>query len=121
MNAVKSAEVLQRSQKSNKMSDEMVQFGHAEYSARNWHGEASVYSRALCFAKPGTTYEGLAHGNRGLCYFQLGLYHNALIDFESAAQKMCPDQFLEDIYDLRVECQKLASKNNIETKSVHRK
>lgn len=110
LNTLKSDEVLNRSTKSNKAADEWMQFGHTAFAARNWCDAANAYSRALCFAKPGTIYEGLAHGNRGLSYFQLGLYHNALVDFELAAKKMCPDQFLNDIHDLRAECQKLASK-----------
>lgn len=110
LNVLKSAEMLQRSQKCNKVADELMQFGHSEYSAHHWSEAASAYSRALCFAKRGTIFEGLAYGNRGLCYFQLGLYHSALTDFDSAAQKMCPEQFLSNIQDLRVECQKLALK-----------
>lgn len=106
LNEFKSLEGLQRSNKCNNISDELMQCGHTEFSNRNWNDALNYYSQALCFAERGTFYEGLSHGNRGLCFFQMGMYQKALTDFNLAAQKQCPEQFLADIQDLRIKCQK---------------
>lgn len=107
LNEFKSLEAAQRSKKCNNTADELLQYGHTEFSNRNWIEALNYYSRALCFAECGTFYEGLAHGNRGLCFFQLGMYQKALIDFDFAARKKCPEQFMADIQGSRVKCQKI--------------
>lgn len=114
LNALKSFE---RSQKHNIEADKFMQYGHTAFSIRNWNEALSAYNQALCFAESGTICEGLSYVNRGKCFFQLGLHHNALTDFKLAVQKMCPDQFLNDIHDLRVNCQKLAKKRH-QTKTI---
>lgn len=99
------------SKKSNKVADQLIELGHAEVHCHNWSEALNLYSQALCFAERGTLYEGLAHGNRALCFFQLEMYEKAVIDFNFAAQKNCPEDFLADVKDTRIECQKLAKKH----------
>lgn len=98
--------------KSNKMSDQLIEFGHAEYRGRHWIEALNFYSQALGYAEIDTLYEGLAHGNRALCFFQLEMYQKAVIDFDLAVEKKCPEEFLIDIQSTRVECQKLAKKHS---------
>lgn len=55
-------------------------------------------------------WQGLAHGNRAVAFMQLGMYRKALIDFDFATQKRCPEQFLADVQRVRAECQKMSKK-----------
>lgn len=110
LNDLKSPDAIGQSAKSNHMADQLMELGHVEFRSRNWHDALNMYSQALCFAERHTLYEGLAHGNRALCFFQLGMYQKALIDFDFATQKNCPEQFLADVQSSRAECQKLAKK-----------
>lgn len=108
---LKSPEVVHIAQKSNKMADQLIQLGHTKFQVHNFEEALNIYSAALCFAEQGTLFEGLAYGNRAHCFFQLGMYQKALNDFDSAAQKYCPEQFLANVQSSRVECQKLAKKH----------
>lgn len=112
LNELKSSEIAQRSQKSNRVSDQLMEYGHIAFRKQNWNDALNLYSRALCFAERDTLYEGLAHGNRALCFFQTGMYHRAIVDFGLAAQKKCPEQFLANVQVTRAECQKLVKKHN---------
>lgn len=115
---LKSPEAVQISQKSNNMADQLIQLGHTKFQGHNFEEALNIYSAALCFAEQGTMFEGLAYGNRALCFFQLRMYQKALNDFDSATQKYCPEQFLADVQSSRVECQKLAKKHTEPKKSV---
>ncbi|XP_031619164.1 SET and MYND domain-containing protein 4-like isoform X2 [Contarinia nasturtii] len=108
---LKSTDTIDLLKKSNKMSDRLIEFGHDEYRSRNWNDALNFFSQALGYAEPNTMYEGLAHGNRALCFFQMGIYQKAVIDFEFAMDKNCPEQFLIDVQSTRAECQKLAKKH----------
>lgn len=108
---LKSPEVVEIAQKSNNMAEQLMQLGHTKFQGHNWAEAMNIYSAALCFAEQGTLFEGLAYGNRALCFFQLGMYQKALNDFDSATQKYCPEQFLADVQSSRAECQKLAKKH----------
>lgn len=96
--------------KSNRVADQLMEFGHAEFRNHNWSNALSLYSWALCFAEPGTLYEGLAHGNRALCFLQMEMYQKAMVDFDLAMQKKCPDQFIANVQASRAQCQKLLKK-----------
>lgn len=116
LNELKSTDVSERSQKCNRIADELMHHGHAEFSNHNWSGALNFYSRALCFAKVGSIFEGIAYGNRGTCFFQMGMFRKALKDFDSATNTNCPDQFLAQIQGYRIECQKLAKQRNQHSK-----
>lgn len=112
LNHLKSPETSERSQKSNKLSDQLLEHGHAEFRKHNWIDALNLYSRALCYAERGTLYEGLAYGNRAICFFQLGMFQKAIVDFDFAAKMKCPEQFMADVHESRSECQKLLKKNH---------
>lgn len=94
-----------------------MDLGHTEFRKRNWNDAVNLYSRALCFAVPGTLYEGMAHGNRALCFYHLAKYDMAIIDFDFAMRKKCPEQFLAYVYRVRAKCQKLIKKRS-DTKQI---
>ncbi|XP_055294953.1 SET and MYND domain-containing protein 4-like [Sitodiplosis mosellana] len=111
LNDLNSPETARLSEKNNNIADRLMECGHAEFHSHNWNDALNSYSQALCFAERGTMYEGLAYGNRALCFFQLGMYRNAVIDFDFAAKKRCPEPFLVDVQSTRAECQKMAKKH----------
>lgn len=105
-----SPEIVQRSEKSNRVSDQLMEYGHIEFRSHNWNEALNLYTWALCFAEPNTLYEGLAHGNRALCFFQMEMYQKAMIDFDFAMQNKCPEQFIANVQASRAQCEKLVKK-----------
>lgn len=109
LNALASSKAVESSQKCNTQAHQWIQRGNTAYSDRKWDEAFSAYNQALCFAEPGTTCKGLAYGNRARCFYQLKLYRNGFTDFRLAAQKKCPDKFLNDTRNLRAHCKKQAA------------
>lgn len=89
--ALNTADALQRSQKSNNKSAQLIDLGNAEVDAGNMHEAARIFTHALCFAVCGTSMEGRAHERRGSCFQRLSLLKNAQLDFDLATKKMCPE------------------------------
>lgn len=108
--AFQSPELVQRTEKSNRVSDQLMEYGHSEFRNHNWSEALNLYTWALCFAEPGTLYEGLAHGNRALCFTQMGMHQKAMVDFDFAMIKKCPDQFIANVQASRAQCEKLLKK-----------
>lgn len=52
-----SPETANLSKKDNRMAEQLMQVGHAEFNSRNWNDALNMYSQALCFAEPGTMIE----------------------------------------------------------------
>lgn len=109
---LKSDENAQRSKKCNKVSNELIEDGHEKFRNRHWCEALNLYSQAICFAEKGSHNEGVAHGNRALCFMQLGLYHKAKIEFDFAIQKKCPEQYLANMQTMRAECQHMKKKTD---------
>lgn len=117
LSALTSPKAVERSQKCNDEAHKLMQSGNTAYNDRDWNKALDAYNQALCFAEPDSIYEGLAYGNRGKCFYQLGFYHNALDDFKFSVQKKCPDEFLNDTHRLRAQCKKEA-KNRYRVKTM---
>lgn len=107
-----------RSYKDNQHSTELRMKGNMKYRVGEITEAMNLYNRSLCFAELNSENIALAYASRSACFFQLKMYHEALIDIELAKDANISERLLPKLEERKQQSQKLMASFEMPHKNV---
>ncbi|XP_031624133.1 histone-lysine N-methyltransferase ASHR1-like [Contarinia nasturtii] len=103
------------STKDNQQSNDLLRKGNRQFQKKQFCHAMELYTKALCFAEPGTVTMSMAFEKRASSFFRMKMYNRALIDIELAVATKCSSELTATLGQLKSDCRKLFKPNPMET------
>lgn len=102
--------------KDNELALKYRQEGNEFYIVMNYKKAIEMYNKSLCYVEADSEHASFAFGNRSLCYFEMEMYAESLIDIQLAKDAKYPERLMQKLDNRKTVClEKLELKNPRET------